>query len=157
METASSSLDLLHVRPRSKTTVFEVSVMFGDCDPAGIVFFPNFLKWMDASSHHFFIQCGLPPFRELEKARGIVGHPLLEISTRFKRPATYGDRLQVRTSVVEWGRKTFVHQHEVWRDDLLLCEGTETRTFVVRHPEDSQRIISILVPEDIIQKCTETV
>ena len=28
----------------SKTTVYEVKVAFGDCDPAGIVFFPNFLK-----------------------------------------------------------------------------------------------------------------
>jgi 4-hydroxybenzoyl-CoA thioesterase len=26
----------------SKTVVYEVEVMFGDCDPAGIVFFPNF-------------------------------------------------------------------------------------------------------------------
>ncbi|MEY2660956.1 MAG: hypothetical protein RLZZ123_2128, partial [Pseudomonadota bacterium] len=30
--------------------VYEVDVLFGDCDPAGIVFFPNFSKWMDASS-----------------------------------------------------------------------------------------------------------
>lgn len=65
----------------SKSIVYEVDVMFGDCDPAGIVFFPNFLKWMDASSHNFFVKCGLPPFRELEKTRGIIGHPLLEIST----------------------------------------------------------------------------
>lgn len=53
----------------SKTIVYEVEAMFGDCDPAGIVFFPNFLKWMDASSHNFFIKCGLPPFRELEARR----------------------------------------------------------------------------------------
>ena len=26
----------------SKTVVYEVEVMFGDCDPAGIVFFANF-------------------------------------------------------------------------------------------------------------------
>jgi acyl-CoA thioesterase FadM len=31
----------------SKTVVYEVQVVFGDCDPAGIVFFPNFSKWMD--------------------------------------------------------------------------------------------------------------
>ena len=28
----------------SKETVYDVKVMFGDCDPAGIVFFPNFSK-----------------------------------------------------------------------------------------------------------------
>ena len=33
-----------------KTTLFTVDVHFGDCDPAGIVFFPNFSRWMDAAS-----------------------------------------------------------------------------------------------------------
>ena len=37
----------------SKTVVYEVEIMFGDCDPAGIVFFPNYSKWMDASSLNF--------------------------------------------------------------------------------------------------------
>ena len=28
----------------TKTTVLTVQVQFGDCDPAGIVFFPNFAR-----------------------------------------------------------------------------------------------------------------
>ena len=71
-----------------KTIVFEVKVQFGDCDPAGIVFYPNFSKWMDASSLHFFMECGVPPWRELVKTTGIIGTPLLEINTKFLRPAT---------------------------------------------------------------------
>ena len=42
----------------SRTTTYEIQVQFGDCDPAGIVFFPNFSKWMDAASLHFFMSCG---------------------------------------------------------------------------------------------------
>jgi len=72
----------------NKTVVYELQVVFGDCDPAGIVFFPNFSRWMDASSLHFFMQCGIPAWRELVKTRGIVGTPLLEIHTKFIRPAT---------------------------------------------------------------------
>ena len=84
----------------SKTVIFEVEVMFGDCDPAGIVFFPNFSKWMDASSFNFFRQCGVPPWRELVKTTGSIGNPLLEIRTTFKRPATYGDVIQVHTCLL---------------------------------------------------------
>lgn len=138
----------------SKTIVYEVEVMFGDCDPAGIVFFPNFLKWMDASSHNFFIKCGLPPFRELEVTRGIIGHPLLEIGTRFFRPATYGEKLQIHTSVDDWKDKVFTHKHVVMRGDVVLCEGSETRTFVTKHPDDPRRIKSISVPEDVIRLCS---
>ena len=136
----------------SKTTVYDVKVMFGDCDPAGIVFFPNFSKWMDASSLHFFMACGVPPWRELVKTTGIIGTPLLEIHTRFVRPATYGDALQVRTSVETWSAKTFVQHHQVLKGDQLVCEGRETRAFCV-HPEGG-RLQAIPVPDFIRQQCS---
>ena len=138
----------------TRTVAFEVDVMFGDCDPAGIVFFPNFSKWMDASSLNFFLQCGVPPWRELQKTRGIIGTPLLEIHTKFIRPATYGERLVIETSVIEWGRKVFRHQHRVQRGDTLLCEGIEVRAFCERDPTDATRIRAIPVPEDIRALCT---
>ncbi|NVO04668.1 MAG: acyl-CoA thioesterase [Rhodoferax sp.] len=137
-----------------KTTVYEVKVMFGDCDPAGIVFFPNFSKWMDASSLHFFMECGVPPWRELIKTRGIVGTPLLEINTKFRQPATYGETLQIHTSVIEWHAKVFVQKHVVMRGDVVLCEGTETRAFVIHPPEAPERIKAIPVPEDIKALCS---
>ena len=83
----------------AKTTLHTVDVHFGDCDPAGIVFFPNFSRWMDAASLKFFMECGVPPWRELVKTRGIVGTPLLEIHTKFLKPATYGETIEVHTSV----------------------------------------------------------
>ncbi len=137
----------------SKTVIFEVQVQFGDCDPAGIVFFPNFSKWMDASSLNFFVQCGVLPWRELVKTTGIVGTPLLEIHTKFMRPATYGETIQIHTSVEEWREKVFIHRHIVKRGDDLLCEGTETRAFVIRPPGEPDRIKAIPIPADIKAKC----
>ena len=137
----------------SKTVIYEVDVHFGDCDPAGIVFFPNFCKWMDQSSLHFFMVCGVPPWRELVKTRGIVGTPLLEINTKFMRTATYGETLQIHTCVQEWRAKVFIQKHQVKRGDTLLCEGLETRAFVVRPPGQSDRIKAIAVPSDIRALC----
>jgi 4-hydroxybenzoyl-CoA thioesterase len=138
----------------NRTVCFEVKVSFGDCDPTGMVMAPNFSRWMDASSHHFFVQCGLPPFRELEKTRGIAGHPLLEIHTKYFLPAVDGDRLLIHTSVVEWREKVFCHKHVVTRGLDVLCEGTETRVLVIRPPENPDRIKAILVPEDIKALCS---
>ena len=138
----------------TKTTVYEVKVQFGDCDPAGIVFFPNFSKWMDASSLHFFMACGVPPWRELVKTTGIIGTPLLEIHTKFMRPATYGETLQIHTSVEQWQAKVFMHRHVVMRGGERLCEGTETRAFCIRHPDHPDRIKAIAVPEDIRALCS---
>ena len=140
--------------PMSKTTVYEIKVQFGDCDPAGIVFFPNFSKWMDASSLHFFMECGVPPWRELVKTTGIIGTPLVEINTKFFRPATYGETLQITTSIQEWRNKVFIQKHVVKRGDDELCEGFETRAFVIHPPEEPHRIKAIPVPEDIKAKCS---
>ena len=138
----------------SPTIVYEVPVTFGDCDPAGIVFFPNFSRWMDTASLHYFMSCGLPPWRELARTRGIIGTPLLEIHTRFFQTATYGQTLQIHTRVKEWRNKVFVHEHTVKRGDDLICEGLETRAFCVQHPDDPNRIKASPVPEDIIALCS---
>ena len=136
----------------SKETIFTVNVLFGDCDPAGIVFFPNFSRWMDAASLHFFMQCGVPPWRELQKTTGIIGTPLLEIHTKFFLPATYGETIEVHTTVEEWRAKVLIQHHRIVRGDDLICEGRETRAFVVRQPDG--RLKAIPVPEDIKALCS---
>jgi len=137
----------------SKTHIHRVEVCFGDCDPAGIVFFPNFSKWMDTASLAFFMACGVPPWRELVKTRGIIGTPLLEIHTRFLKPATYGETIEIHTNVEEWAIKTFRHRHVVRRGDDILCEGTEVRAFCQRDPANPDRIKAIPIPEDIKALC----
>ena len=137
----------------SKVHVHRVDVCFGDCDPAGIVFFPNFSKWMDTASLAFFMACGVPPWRELVKTRGIIGTPLLEIHTKFLKPATYGETIEVHTSVEDWSNKTFRHRHQVRRGDDLLCDGTEVRAFCMRDPANPDRIKAIPIPEDIKALC----
>ena len=67
----------------TKTVTLDIDIAFGDCDPAGIVFFPNFSKWMDASSLNYFVKCGVPVWRELVKTPGIIGTPILELSIQL--------------------------------------------------------------------------
>ena len=143
-----------------RTTTHTVHVSFGDCDPAGIVFFPNFCHWMDTASLAFFMQCGVPPWRELEKTRGIVGTPLLEINTKFFKAATYGETLTITTHVEEWRNKVVVQLHRITRARAdgaapdLICEGREVRAFVVRDAHDRDRLRAIEVPDDIRALCS---
>ena len=136
-----------------KSNVYPVAVQFGDCDPAGIVFFPNFSRWMDEASLAFFMAQGIPPWRELVKTRGIIGTPLLEIHTKFYKPATYGETIAVHTTVEDWAAKTFRQRHQVRRGDDLLCEGTEVRAFCIRDPANPERIKAIPVPADLKALC----
>lgn len=137
----------------SKTHIHTVTVRFGDCDPAGIVFYPNFQRWMDESSLAFFMACGLPPWREYVKTTGILGTPLLEIHTRFLHAVTYAQTIEVHTSIEHWAAKTFRHKHVIKLGELVVCEGTETRAFVRRHPDNPDRIQAVPVPEAIKALC----
>jgi 4-hydroxybenzoyl-CoA thioesterase len=138
----------------SRTTLHTVNVQFGDCDPGGIVFFPNFSRWMDAASLMFFMQCGVQPWRILEKERGIVGTPLLEINTKFMKTVTYGETIVITTHVEEWRAKVFIQVHRVTRGDDLVCEGREVRAFVKRDADNPDRLRAIPVPDDIRALCS---
>lgn len=133
--------------------IHHVNVEFGDCDPAQIAYFPNFFRWYDAASRHFFESCGVPPWRELEKTVGIIGTPVVDAHSRFVRPTSYGDRIEVHTSVEEWREKSFVMRYELRRGKDLLAEGRDTRIFAIRHPEDPSRIKAIPIPQDIRRMC----
>lgn len=138
----------------SRIVTTDVLVNFGDCDPAGIVFFPNFSRWMDAASLNFFVACGVPVWSELVKTTGIIGTPVLEINVKYVSPAKYGETIRISTSIAEWREKVFVQKHVVTRGDTLLCEGTDVRAFVTKHPNDPERIKAIPVPADIKAMCS---
>ena len=109
---------------------------------------------MDSASLSFFMQCGVPPWRELVKTRGIVGTPLLEIATRFVTAATYAEELEISTHVEEWRAKVFsAAASGDARRRTLICEGTETRAFVRRDSENPDRLRAIPIPEDIRALC----
>jgi 4-hydroxybenzoyl-CoA thioesterase len=134
-----------------KTSFFDVQVQFGDCDPAGIVFFPNFLRWMDAASLHFFRMSGVPAWSQITDPPGFVGTPLLEIHTRFIQSATYADNLQIHTCVDSWEPKVLVQQHRIMRGETLICEGRETRAFCAR--DETGRLRAIAIPAWIRELC----
>jgi 4-hydroxybenzoyl-CoA thioesterase len=130
-----------------------VRVEFGDCDPAGIVFFPNYFRWVDAASRQFFDACGVPSWRDLEPVNGIIGTPLVSVTADFAAPARYGERLEVDTAITEWGGRSFVMAHTVRRGATVICTVREVRIFAIRHPDDPARIKAIAAPPELRQRC----
>lgn len=118
--------------PPDSEALYRVAVEFGDCDPAGIVYFPNFHRWMDAASRHWFVVRGVPNWRDAEARWGVIGTPIVDAQTTFRRAAIYGDRLAIETVVTEWRTKSFVQRHRIWRGAELLVEGHEVRVFAAR-------------------------
>lgn len=140
-----------------KTITYTTRVEFGDCDPAGIVWFPNFFRWIDAASRHFFIECGVPRWEDTARTMGIIGTPLVDTHSQFIKTASYGDTLHLRVSVPEWRDKSFVQSYEVVRPgpdgDELIMECQEVRIFAARRADGRNGIRAVPVPAEIRALC----
>lgn len=75
------------------------------------------------------------------------------VNTRFYAPVTYGQCLQIQTSIQEWRDKVLIQKHVVRRGDVFICGGLETRAFCVRHPDAPERFKAIPIPQDIKALC----
>lgn len=137
-----------------REVVHTVQVEFGDCDPARIVWFPNFFRWIDAASRNFFVQCGVPPWHALEQSHGIIGTPLVDTQARFINTASYGDRLDIHTRITEWRGRSFVQHYRVLRGDTLILECTEVRIFAARRAGPEPGIRAVEAPADLRALCS---
>lgn len=135
----------------AKEVTYPQRVEFGDCDPARIVWFPNFFRWIDAASRHFFIQCGVPPWTETEKTLGVIGTPLVDTKARFLKTATYGDTLDIVASIAEWRGKSFVQRYRVMKGGDVILECNEVRIFAGRREDGG--IYALPIPDAIRQLC----
>jgi 4-hydroxybenzoyl-CoA thioesterase len=106
---------------------FASQVHWGDCDPAGIIFYPTYFKWMDSATWALFAQVGYDAKRM--KAEHLA-MPLVSAQSEFVFPAEQGDRCEVVSRIARFGGKSFVVAHEVVRNDgTLLAKGAETRVW----------------------------
>ena len=126
----------------------QIHIEWGDCDPAGIVYFPRYFEYFDACTHALFDYAGLPK-QAMIKNYGIVGIPIVETNSRFLIPSSFGDIVFVESSITAWGNSSFHVQHRLVRGETLAVEGTETRVWTVRVPGEDQRIESRPIPAEV--------
>src|SRR3954449_9774317 len=102
-------------------------VEWGDCDPAGIIFYPTYFRWMDAATWAFVESVGYGPKRMREEN---LAMPLVSASCDFLAPAEQGDRCEVRSRILRFGGKSFALAHDIVRaDGTALAKGGETRVW----------------------------
>jgi 4-hydroxybenzoyl-CoA thioesterase len=134
------------------TNVHLVTVEWGHCDPAGIVYFPNYFTYFDSSTNALFLRALGCNKYEMLKRYGIVGIPLVDVGARFIVPSTFGDVVTIESSVAEIRRSSFRMLHRLLRGDTLAVEGTETRVWVGRDPADPDQLKGMPIPADVVAK-----
>ena len=126
----------------------EVTVEWGDCDPAGIVYYPAYFRWCDQAAHRLFLAAGITR-DDAHSGQWKEGTPLVAAECSFRRASQTGEKLLVESHVSRFGRSSFTISH-VFRDASgeIAAEGKETRIWA-RKDGDARSLKSVPIPDDV--------
>ena len=132
------------------TRTTQVEIQFGDCDPAGIVYYPNYFRFFDNATAALLSAAFAMHKRNWLEHFGIAGIPMVDTGARFIKPSRFGDVVDIRSEITELGRSSFSVKHTLLRDGEIAIEAHEKRVWVVRDEQGGIR--SAALPEDVRQK-----
>jgi 4-hydroxybenzoyl-CoA thioesterase len=135
---------LVHRRP--------VTIEWGDCDSAGIVFYPRYFAMFDWSTAMLFAHALGMRKPDIIRHYGIVGIPMVDTRAKFLVPSSYGDEVVIESRVEKFGRASFEVFHRLLKGEVLAAECWEKRVWVARHPDNPAGIKAVPIPEEVIAK-----
>jgi acyl-CoA thioester hydrolase len=107
---------------------FALTVYFEDTDAYGIVYYANYLKFMERARSDMIRAVGVDQFAELQRTGS--AYAVVEVDIKYRRPGRLGDDLQV-VSTVEQVRASSVDIHQrVMRGPELLTDAKVTAAFL---------------------------
>ncbi|MBZ8132147.1 acyl-CoA thioesterase [Afifella sp. IM 167] len=128
----------------------EIEIEWGDCDPAGIVFYPRYFEMFDAATARLFEAALGEKKIAWTKRFGILGIPMVDTRAKFFIPSRYGDHVVIESQASEIRRSSFDITHRLLKEGKLAVEGFETRVWTGRKKDDPAKIGSMPIPQEVI-------
>lgn len=129
----------------------KVRIEWGDCDPAGIVYFPRYFEYFDRCTAGLFEAVGyLKP--ALLAEFDIAGFPVVDVHANFRMPSRFGEDVLIHTSIPEWGRSSFRVHHRLMKGDALAVECFETRVWAGHDPDRPGGIRAQPLPQELFER-----
>lgn len=114
-------------------------VAYGDCDPSGVVFNPNYFAYYDVALTEFW--------RDLAGGYGTmmeegVDLQVVEATARYKAPARFDDEIDVMIEVTRLGNTSMLTSGAIHRGGTLLVEFDLAYVFV-----DATALTKVPIPD----------
>jgi acyl-CoA thioester hydrolase len=98
-----------------------VRVYYEDTDAAGVVYYANYLRFMERARTEWLASIGFD-LDTLEREQQIV-FVVHRVDIEYRRPARLSDRLDVTLTLLSAGRATMVAAQSVCRGDETLTQA----------------------------------
>jgi acyl-CoA thioester hydrolase len=109
---------------------FALSVYFEDTDAFGVVYYANYLKFMERARSDMIRAAGVDQVGELAESGS--AYVVVEVNIRYRRPGRLGDDLRVVSTVKQVRASSVDIQQRVMRGDELLTDASVTAAFLDR-------------------------
>jgi len=126
-------------------------VEWAHCDPAGIIFNPNYYLWMDSGTHALLQAAGFDLIGKTHNDPLFRGCPLVASNMAFKKPLYFGDVTLLTSRVEKFGNTSFVVAHEFRKgeDPQPVATGSEVRVWGYSDPGQPEKLVARPVPEAV--------
>jgi len=125
---AEEIVEPAHGVMRGATHLFPLRVYFEDTDVAGIVYYANYLRFMERARSDMLALAGIDQRGALEEGTGV--YAVAEVSIRYKAPAKLGDALTIATRIDEVRAASVLIQQRVMRGEEVLADARVTAAFL---------------------------
>ncbi len=123
----------------------EKKIYYHDTDCGGVVYYANYLKYLEEARTEYLLQRGIELPKLAEKDIWFV---VARVEIDYKAPARYQDKLFVSARVEEARMATIKFFQEIRREDVLVARATTTLVCVGKEfkpiplPEEVKKAIS---------------
>jgi acyl-CoA thioester hydrolase len=130
---------------------FALRVYFEDTDVAGIVYYANYLRFMERARSDMLRAVGIDQRAVMESGEGV--YAVADVSIRYRGSAKLDDDLVVVSELRQVRAAAVVIQQRVMRGDEVLTDATVTAAFITnegrpkRQPREWVEIFERLVRE----------
>ena len=129
-----------------------VTLEWGDCDPAGIIYYPTYFKWWDQGTWRLFWAAGIDR-RIMRDEMGGIETPILSATGTFESTVTPGDTLVVESRVERWGNSSFKVAHRaVAPDGKTVAHGHEMRCWTRGSVSTPGQLKAERIPDNIVSR-----
>lgn len=108
--------------------LFERNINYYETDKMGVVHHSNYIRFFEEVRCQFLKNANLP--YDMLEEKGIMS-PVLGVSCKYKRHVTFGDTIQIETSIKEFSGVKFTVQYKVYNKNTgeLCVEGESNHCF----------------------------
>ena len=105
----------------AKKFIYETKVYYEDTDSGGVVYYANYLNFLERARSEMIYSFGLSNNKLLKEHKTLIIVKNCQIE--YKKPAKLEDKLQIYSYIISCGKASFTMNQKIMKDKVIILES----------------------------------